>query len=443
MTYSWTHSAALLNSSAKLAGVFYKGRVTRVIGLIIEAYLPKVPVGALCIITRSDDTKIKAEVIGLREHTAVLMPIGETAGIQIGDYVDLLNQEATVKVSEALLGRILDGNGDPMDEGPRVSSLINYPLYNPCTSAIKRKMIDTPLTLGVRSIDGFLTTAVGQRMMIMAGSGVGKSTLLGMIARNASADINVIGLIGERGREVREFIERDLGEEGLKRSIIVVATSDAPALVRMRAAFVTMTIAEYFRDLGKNVLVMMDSLTRFAMATREVGLSLGEPPTSKGYTPSLFSILPKLLERAGTSDGVGSITGLYTVLTEADDIQDPIADAVRAIVDGHIVLSRKLNTLGHFPPIDILQSLSRVMSTVVKEDHKDMARKLRRCLALYFDSEDFIKIGIYQPGKNEELDTAVNKFKDLEVFLRQRVDEKAPFTETVDWMNRMTADLRN
>ena len=439
---AWKYAESFTQVARDIESVHYKGRVTRVIGLIIEAYLPKVPVGAMCDVAKDDGEFIRGEVIGLRESTAVLMLIGDTTGIHVGNEVTVISKVATVKVGDGLLGRILDGNGDIADDGPRVACLKKYSLYSPVTPAIKRKLIDEPLPLGVRALDGFMTAAVGQRMMIMAGSGVGKSTLLGMIARNSSSDVNVIGLIGERGREVREFIERDLGEEGLRKSVIVVATSDAPALVRMRAAFVTTTIAEYYRDKGLKVLLMMDSLTRFAMATREVGLSLGEPPTTKGYTPSLFSILPKLLERAGTTEHSGSITGLYTVLTEADDIQDPIADAVRSIVDGHIVLSRKLNTMGHYPPIDVLQSLSRVMTNVVSPEHGDASVKLRKCLALYAEAEDFIKIGIYQPGKNEELDEAVNKQKDIATFLKQSVNEKTSYADCENWLSKITCDLK-
>ncbi len=439
MEQVWTQADSYRDVAARIPRLFYSGKVTRVIGLIIEAYLPHVPIGALCHIRRENQKgHLRAEVIGLREEKALLMPVGELSGIQVGDEIEVVRQEVTVKVGAGLLGRILDGSGEPIDGQAPLSDMLEYPLYHPCYSPVTRKMISEPLSMGVRAMDGFLTTGIGQRMMVMAGSGVGKSTLMGMMARNASADVNVIGLIGERGREVREFLENDLGEEGLKKSIVIVATSDQPALVRMRAAFVTTSIAEYFRDQGKKVLIMMDSLTRFAMASREVGLSMGEPPTSKGYTPSLFSILPKLLERVGTTDGDGSITGLYTVLTEGDDIQDPIADAVRAIVDGHIVLSRKLNSMGHYPPIDVLQSLSRVMKNVVSKDHNAVMTELRRSMALYAEMEDFIKIGVYTPGKNPELDDAIAKVKEIELFLRQDVSEATKMAETLNWMKKIT-----
>lgn len=436
---TWTNADLFRQAASRIPQVFYSGKVTRVVGLIIEAYLPHVPIGALCHIHRqAHGDELRAEVIGLREEKALLMPVGELSGIQVGDQIEVMRQEVTVKVGASLIGRILNGSGEPMDGGSALSDVHEYPLYHPCYSPVTRKMITEPLSMGVRAMDGFLTTGIGQRMMIMAGSGVGKSTLMGMIARNATADVNVIGLIGERGREVREFIEHDLGEEGLKRSVLVIATSDQPALVRMRAAFVTTTIAEYFRDRGQKVLLMMDSLTRFAMASREVGLSLGEPPTSKGYTPSLFSLLPKLLERIGTTDGNGSITGLYTVLTEGDDIQDPIADAVRAIVDGHIVLSRKLNSMGHYPPIDVLQSLSRVMKNVVPKEHTDVMVDLKRAMAMHAEMEDFIKIGVYAPGKNPELDVAIAKSKELESFLRQDVAEATKMPESVKWMKKIS-----
>ncbi len=321
--------------------------------------------------------------------------------------------------------------GGPLGEG------IDLPLYHSSSSPVSRRLIDQPLGLGIRAMDGFLTCGIGMRMMIMAGSGVGKSTLLGMIARSTKADINVIGLLGERGREVREFLESSLGAEALKRSVVVVATSDAPALVRMRAAFVTTTIAEYFRDQGHNVLLMMDSLTRFAMASREVGLALGEPPTVKGYTPSFFSALPKLLERVGTTEGKGSITGLYTVLTEGDDLQDPVADAVRSIVDGHVVLSRKLATMGFYPPIDVLQSLSRVMTHVASSEHEKAMVQVRRYMALYEEMADYIKMGVYVSGKNPELDKAISKIESIRNFLRQGVHDHTSLEESVNWLSKL------
>jgi len=439
MLTAWNDDQRLRDIATHVPRFFYRGRVIKVIGLVIEASLPHVPIGALCLITLNHThAKVEAEVIGLRGDIAVLMPISGSQGIGIGDEVQMMRSSVTVGVSEKLLGRIVNGAGEIMDQGPSVIFEREYPIYANPIPAMNRKLISDPLSLGIRAIDGFLTCALGQRMAIMAGSGVGKSTLLGMMARNAKVDVNVIGLIGERGREVREFIERDLGPEGLSRSVIVIATSDAPALLRMRAAFVATTIAEYFRDQGKRVLLMMDSLTRYAMATREVGLSLGEPPTVKGYTPSLFSNLPRLLERAGTTETDSSITGLYTILTEGDDIQDPIADAVRAIVDGHIVLSRKLNAMGHYPPIDVLQSLSRVMSHVIQVGHAESYKKMRRYMALYQEMEDFIKMGVYTPGKNTELDCAIEKNEEIQKFLRQNIDEKTTLTESVEWLRQLS-----
>ncbi|MBX7148457.1 FliI/YscN family ATPase [bacterium] len=422
--------------------VFRVGHVSRVVGLVVEAFLPHVPVGAICRMRTQEGHKISAEVIGLKNDTCILMPFGSMNGIKSGDPIEIVRLSATVSLSDALLGRVINGEGEVLDGLGSIEFIDEKPLYAPPVAAVSRRLIDSPLSLGIRAIDGFLTCAKGQRLSIMAGSGVGKSTLLGMMARNTKADINVIALIGERGREVKEFLTHDLGEAGLARSVVVVATSDTPALVRMRAAFLATTVAEYFRDKGLNVLLMMDSLTRFAMASREVGLSVGEPPTMKGYTPSLFATLPRLLERAGRCEGEGSITGLYTILTEGDDIQDPIADAVRAIVDGHIVLSRKLASMGHYPPIDVLGSISRVMSMVVGKEHKKYSLILRRLLALYIEMEDYIKIGVYVPGKNPELDVAVAKYEELKRFLIQPIEEKTSYEETIARMGKMIADIQ-
>lgn len=434
---NWDINSEVRSTLGAIPHHFVAGKVTRVIGLIVEGVLPHAPVGGVCAINTSNGEKVEAEVIGIKGQTVVLMPIGPTSGIRAGDFIETIQSQAMIKASIGLLGRVIDGYGNPIDGGAPIEHQELYPLYREPVPSISRKVIQESLPLGVRALDGMLTCGIGQRMVIMAGSGVGKSTLMGMSARNTIADVNVIGLIGERGREVREFIERDLGPEGLKRSVVVVATSDAPALMRMRAAFVTTTIAEYFRDKGLNVLLMMDSLTRFAMASREVGLSLGEPPTVKGYTPSLFSTLPKLLERVGNANGEGSITGLYTVLTEGDDIQDPIADAVRAIVDGHIVLSRKLTAKGHYPPIDVLESISRLMTQVTSPEQQAAAQKIRHLLSLYNDMEDYIKIGVYSPGKNQELDMAVNCHEAINQFLKQKYDEPSSFKDTVNWMQRI------
>ncbi len=424
----------------RIPAVEVVGKVTRVVGLVIEGDLPHVPVGASCLIHQENGEKLTAEVIGLKESKAILMPIGNTAGVRVGDPIQTVSHEVSLRVSEKLLGRVLDGAGLPMDGGPEITDAMEYPLYHPSISPIRRKMIDQTFSVGIRAIDSFLTCGVGQRVAIMAGSGVGKSTLMGMMARNSDADVNVIGLLGERGREVGEFLEESLGQEGLKKSVVIVATSDSPALLRMRAAFITTTIAEYFRDRGAKVLLMMDSLTRFAMASREVGLSLGEPPTVKGYTPSLFAALPRLLERAGTTEGEGSITGFYTILTEGDDLQDPVADAVRSIVDGHIVLSRELATMGHYPPIDIIQSLSRVMTQVTTREHQAFVIRVRRLIALYEEMKDYIRMGVYVPGRNEELDRAIAKHDSIEEFLKQKRDDRGPMPETLARLQKIAEE---
>jgi flagellum-specific ATP synthase len=356
-----------------------------------------------------------------------MMPLAEMRGIGLGARITLRRQVATIKVGEDLLGRVVDGLGKPIDSLGEIEGTREVSLYSEVRNPLDRRPIREPLDLGVRAINGALTIGRGQRVGIMAGSGVGKSVLLGMMARNTKADVNVIALIGERGREVREFIEHDLGTEGLKRSIVICVTSDQSALLRMRGAFVATAIAEYFSSLGKQVLLMMDSVTRFAMAQREIGLSTGEPPASKGYTPSVFSTLPKLLERAGSFENEGSITGLYTVLVEGDDMDDPIGDSVRSIVDGHIVLSRSLAHKAHFPAIDILQSASRVMRAVTTNDHSRLAMKLRENLAIYKDAEDLINIGAYKAGSNPKIDKAIKLNDALTDFLKQRIEEKSDF----------------
>lgn len=407
------------------------GKVTKVLGLVIEGYLPKAPIGAICEVFPEEGGEPRmAEVIGIRDNHVQMMMIGDIAGVRIGSLVRVIQDQARIGVSDDLLGRVIDPTGKPLDHFGAVDYDKEYSLYAEPTAPLMRRRITNPLSVGVRAIDGMMTCGEGQRISIMAGSGVGKSTLMGMMARNSTADINVIALLGERGREVRDFIEKDLGEEGLKKSVVVVATSDAPPLIRMRCAYTATTIAEFFRDKGSKVLLMMDSLTRFAMASREVGLSVGEPPTSRGYTPSTFTFLPKLLERAGTTDHNGSITGFYTVLTEGDDINDPIADSVRSIVDGHVALSRKLANEGHFPAIDILNSLSRVMSDVTDNKQQMDARKVRGMLASYMEMEDFISIGAYVPGKNPVLDEAVKKQELIKGFLKQEVTDATSYGET-------------
>lgn len=400
------------------------GRVTKIVGLTIESFGPNVSLGEVCRI-QGDTKTVLAEVVGVRENRILLMPLGELAGIGLGSMVEALGHSLQVSVGIELLGRILDGLGKPIDDKTSLYTKEFYPIENESPDPLKRKRIDTPLPIGVKAIDGLLTIGKGQRVGIFAGSGVGKSTLMGMIARNTLADINVIALIGERGREVREFIEKDLGEEGLKRSVVVVATSDQPALIRQKAAKTATAIAEYFRDQGNDVLLMMDSLTRFSMAQREIGLAIGEPPVSRGYTPSVFGVMPKLLERAGNSDK-GSITALYTVLVDGDDMNEPITDAARGILDGHIVLSRRMANKNHYPAIDILQSISRVMSEVVTKDHKQAANQLKATLATYTDAEDLINIGAYSKGSNPDIDYAIDKIKSIKSYLMQDTDESFP-----------------
>lgn len=410
------------------------GKVKKVIGLIIESAGPNnVHVGEICHVEpRFSSETVLAEVVGFKEDGVLLMPLGEMSGIGPGCKVVSTGESLKVKVSEELLGEVLNGLGEPMtDFDLKKDDIGEYSVDNTPPDPLERERIKEPLPLGIKSLDGLLTCGKGQRMGIFAGSGVGKSTLLGMIARNTSADVNVIALIGERGREVREFIEESLGEEGLKKSVVIVATSDQPALVRSKGAFVATTIAEYFRDLGNDVMLMMDSVTRFAMAQREVGLAAGEPPATRGYTPSVFAKLPKLMERAGTSSQ-GTITGLYTVLVEGDDMTEPIADAVRGILDGHIVLSRDLAAQNHYPAIDVLESVSRVMKDVIDDQHQQAANKMREVLATYEESKDLVNIGAYEEGSDPDLDYALSKLDQVYDFLQQGIEEKSSYDETVE-----------
>jgi len=402
------------------------GRVAELIGLVVESRGPSARVGERCEIQlqghRVGTPPLDAEVVGFRHGRTLLMPLGEASGIGPGQTVVASGSTLRVGVGPDLLGRVLDGLGRPLDDGPPISAVKRMSVDARPPSPLGRPPIDTPIALGVRSLDGLNPCGLGQRLGIFAGSGVGKSTILGMMARSTSADVNVIGLIGERGREVREFLEKDLGPEGLARSVVVVATSDQPALVRIKAAFVATTIAEYFRDQGNDVLLMMDSVTRLAMAQREVGLAIGEPPATRGYTPSVFAMLPRLLERAGTSPR-GTITGLYTVLVEGDDMNEPVADAVRGILDGHIVLSRDLAHRGHYPAVDILQSVSRLTGQLLTGAEKAAAYRMRELLAAYHRAEDLIAIGAYVPGSDARVDEARAKMDRIEAFLRQTVDE--------------------
>lgn len=410
------------------------GKVNKGIGIVIEGLGPQANIGDICQIESNSDGSgqfIEAEVIGFKEGKILLMPLGELRGIGSGSRIIAKGRQRYIRMGMGLLGRILDGVGNPMDDkGPVTGQL--YPVYNDPINPLYRQRITMPLDLGIRSINTMLTIGKGQRIGIMAGSGVGKSVLLGMMARNTAADVNVIALIGERGREVREFIEKDLGDEGLDRSVLVVATSDTSPLVRIRGAFVATAIAEYFRSVGKNVLLMMDSLTRFAMAQREVGLAAGEPPTMKGYTPSVFNLMPKLLERAGTWEQEGTITGLYTVLVEGDDMNEPIADAARSILDGHIVLSRELANHNHYPAIDILQSISRLMKDISDENHKAQVEKVLEIMALYKRYEDVITIGAYKEGTNPKLDYAIRMMDKIRSFLKQRITDKVTFEDGLE-----------
>ena len=412
------------------------GKVTKIVGLTIESVGPKAKLNDLCriIIDEEKEISVLAEVVGFRDKRLLLMPFDNVEGIGVGCVVENTGHPLSILAGEELLGHTLDGIGRPTDGV--ITTGTEYPVEAQPPDPMSRKIIDEVLPLGVKAVDGLITVGKGQRIGIFAGSGVGKSTLLGMFARNTKADINVIALIGERGREVREFVERDLGEEGMKRSVVVVATSDKPALIRNKAAKTATAIAEYFRDQGKDVLLMMDSLTRFSMAQREIGLASGEPPVTRGYPPSVYSEMPKLLERAGTSDK-GSITGLYTVLVDGDDFNEPITDTARSILDGHIMLSRKLGHKNHYPAIDILQSISRVMSAIATNEHKELAGKLKNVLATYSDAEDLINIGAYKSGSNREIDYAVQKIDAVNAFLMQKTDEKFQFDEELELLRQL------
>jgi flagellum-specific ATP synthase len=409
----------------------FTGVVEKVQGLLIESTGPSAQVGELCqILVPKGRGMVWAEVVGLRGKTVQLMPYDEMEGIEIGNLVIGMGEMLRVPVSSKLLGRTLDSMGKPIDSKGDIGSELWYPAFSTPPDVLKRKRIREILATGVRSIDSLLTVGKGQRMGIFAGSGIGKSTLLGMIARNTSADVNVIALIGERGREVREFIENDLGPEGLARSVIVVSSSNKPPLSRIRGAYVATAVAEFFRDQGKDVMLLFDSVTRFARAQREIGLAIGEPPANRGFTPSVFSQLPKLLERSGTSER-GSITGFYTILVEGDDIDDPVSDNVRGILDGHIVLTRKLAARNHYPAVYVLQSISRLAITVTGVRTREAVGRIRRLMATYAGAEDLISVGAYVKGSNPEIDESIEKFADIERFLVQRIEERAPLEDTL------------
>ena len=419
------------------------GRVAQAVGIVIEASGPFTSVGEICEITREGGHgAVMAEVVGFREDRVLLMPLGEMQGIGPGSRVVMKGHVASVPVGPQMLGRIFDGLGHPLDGLPPLRTDVRVPLYAPPLNPLHRARITQPVDLGIRAINALLTCGQGQKIGVFAGSGVGKSVLLGMISRYTQADVRVIALVGERGREVKEFLERDLTPEARARSIVVVATSDQPPLVRIRGALVATAIAEYFRDCGKHVLLMMDSLSRLAYSQREVGLAIGEPPTTKGYTPSVFAVLPKLLERVGPAQSGGSITGLYTVLVDGDDLNDPVADAVRSILDGHIVLSRELAARNHFPAIDILQSTSRVMRDIVAPAHYAAARLVLERTAMYRRSEDLITLGAYKPGMSKDLDKAVAAHDGITTFLRQETKEPVGLSQSIDGLLALAGAIR-
>lgn len=423
----------------KTRTIRFKGYVSEIIGLIIRAQGPKAGIGELVYIQKGT-TLIPAEVVGFKDNKTLLMPLGNTSGVVPGDLVIASGDYLKVKLGPEIVGRVLDGLGAPLDDKGEYRWEKTYPLNSEPPHPLKRKKITEPLPLGIKAIDTLLTCGNGQRLGIFSGSGVGKSTLLGMIARNSSADVNVIALIGERGREVREFLENDLGT-GIKKSVVVVASSDQPALVRLKAAFLATAVAEYFRDQGAKVILMMDSVTRFAMAQREIGLAIGEPPATKGFTPSVFALLPRLLERTGTSEK-GSITGLYTVLVDGDDMNEPIADATRGILDGHIVLSRRLAASGYYPAIDVLNSVSRVMINVVDKEHNEAAHKIKEIIAVYQEAKDLIDIGAYQKGNNPKIDLALQFIEQINEFLQQEVHEFWQYPEAVGSIMKIYNEIK-
>jgi flagellum-specific ATP synthase len=425
-----------MDSLGDIRPVRFNGKVTQVVGLVIEGYCPDTAVGSLCEILPAEGDPILAEVVGFRDNKTLLMPLGELRGVGLGSLITVKREKASMGVGPSLLGRVIDGLGMPIDDKGPIVVQEEYPIYAQPVNPMKRIPIRKPMDLGIRAINGLLTCGEGQRIGIMAGSGVGKSTLLGMIAKYTEADVIVIALIGERGRELRDFIEKDLQEDGLKKAVVVVATSDQPPLVRMRGAYIATTISEYFQSQGKKVLLMMDSATRFAMAMREVGLAIGEPPTTKGYTPSVFAALPKLLERTG-SFPKGSITGLYTVLVEGDDFNEPITDAMRSILDGHILLSRDLAARNQYPPIDVLASASRVMNDVTDREQQTLAGKFRELLATYRQAEDLINIGAYKPGSNAKIDLALSKIDQMVEYLKQAKCDQVTIKDAVEELSAL------
>lgn len=428
-----------LESARHGLGYRHVGKVTQVVGLVIEGNGPAVSIGEMCLVIPDGAPPLKAEVVGFRQDAVLLMPLGSIKGVHPGSLILSQGRAEVIRVGKGLLGRVIGPMGQPLDGRPPPSLSEWAPLQADPINPMRRRRIDAPLDLGVRAVNGLLTVGRGQRLGIFSGSGVGKSTLMGMMARYTGADVAVIGLVGERGREVVEFLEKELGREGLARSVVVVATSDEPPLMRLRAAYVATAAAEYFRRQGKHVLLLMDSITRFAMAQREIGLAAGEPPTSKGYPPSIFMLLPRLLERAGRDQGEGSITGIYTVLMEGDDIHDPIVDAVRGILDGHVLLSRELAGAGHYPAIDVMGSVSRLMSDVASPRHRELAARIREVLSTYARAEDMINIGAYAHGSNPAIDRALKLIGPIRAFLQQAVETRAGLTESVAAMEALFA----
>ena len=423
-------NSSYLQLIEKIDPITTEGKVVKVVGSVIESQGPSASLGELCYIYPSKTRCIRTEVVGFREERLLLMPVEEVQGIRVGNVVRAAGHPLSIEVGEELLGRVINGLGQPMDGKGSIRLKDRRSIYHLPPSPLERKEIRKPLETGIRAIDGLLTVGKGQRIGIFAGSGVGKSFLLGRIARFAKADVNVIALIGERGREVQDFINKILGEKGLKKSVVVAVTSDQLPLLRVKGAFLATTIAEYFRDQGLDVLLMMDSVTRFAMAQREIGIAIGEPPATRAYPPSVYSLLPRLLERAGCFVK-GSITGLYTVLVEADDMNEPVADTVRSILDGHIVLSRNLASKGHYPAIDVLNSVSRLMVDIVSPEHKKLATKLKKTLAVYQEAEDLINIGAYVKGSNPEIDYALRVIGKIKDYLQQDLEEFTPIEESV------------
>lgn len=433
--------STLLQRLDEIRPIKIHGRVCRAVGLTIEGTGPVTSIGQRCQIFSPAGDHVEAEVVGFRDNRVLVMPLGEVRGIGPGSRLVYHPGSPSVKVGSELLGRVLDGLGHPLDGKGPVPSTASYPLFSPSFNPLHRARITKPLDLGIRAINGLLTCGQGQKIGIFAGSGVGKSVLLGMMCRQTAADVTVLALIGERGREVKEFIEKELGEEGLKRTVVIAATSDQPPLVRLRGAFIATAIAEYFRDQGQHVLLLMDSLTRVGYAQREVGLAVGEPPTSKGYPPSVFTVLPRLLERVGPTTS-GSVTGLYTVLVEGDDLADPVADFVRTILDGHIVLSRDLASRAHFPAIDVLQSVSRVMPDIVEPSQMDSARALVELMSLYRNAEDLINLGAYRSGSNPRLDLAVAMMDPITQFLRQGIGDRADLAASLQGLDQLVAQAQ-